>query len=109
MYSIFFSCSLDYSAASVPNSVIIQAGDDMVCFNVTIIDDSILENPEDFTLMITGVSNPDVIITGDTSEITITDNDGESYMYYMYLRQLFTVKLYIVIELYVQRIVHVQE
>ena len=45
-----------------------------LCVNITIADDGILENEEDFTVSI-GSTDSDVT-TGSPSTVIITDNDG---------------------------------
>ena len=48
------------------------------CFNVTIIDDLVLEDTEIFSLiLIPGDSNVPVTISPDESDVDIIDNDGE--------------------------------
>ena len=45
------------------------------CFNITIIDDSIIEDTEFFRVSLTSTSN-DVIVTSSLATVWITDNDG---------------------------------
>ena len=45
-----------------------------LCVNITIMDDSILENEEDFTVSISSTDSS--VITGPPSTISIIDNDG---------------------------------
>ena len=48
---------------------------DMECANIVITDDSALEDNQILFLVLT-TSDPDVIIGGNTTTITIEDNDG---------------------------------
>ena len=52
------------------------AGMLQVCFNVTIIDDDLYENPEEFFANIT-TTDTQVTISPMTTVITIIDNDGK--------------------------------
>ena len=45
-----------------------------LCVNITIIDDEILENDEDFSVFL--VSTDNSVTTGSPSTVSITDNDG---------------------------------
>ena len=45
------------------------------CFNITIIDDSIIEDTEFFRVSLTSTSN-NVIVTSSSATVWITDNDG---------------------------------
>ena len=48
------------------------------CFNVTIINDQVLEDTETFSLVLTSEdSNVPVMIIPDESEVDITDSDGK--------------------------------
>ncbi len=66
----------DFNAGSIPTSLTIPAGTTNACFEGMIVDDSIDEDTESFTLVITGVTPEGVVIGGDTTVISITDNDG---------------------------------
>lgn len=52
-----------------------DADNSRVCINVTIEDDTLLENPENFTVII-NTNDPDATIPDSTSSVTILDNDG---------------------------------
>ena len=67
---------MDYGSG--PFTVTIPAGVTRVPFDVPINDDMILENDEDFDLIIVPGSLPDNVMRGSTSRttVTITDNDG---------------------------------
>ena len=68
---------VDYNAG--PYNIMIPAGETRVLFNVTIIDDNIYEDHEQFVLTIpTTQSLPDGVYFGSnlTTRISIEDNDG---------------------------------
>ena len=68
---------VDYNAG--PYNIMIPAGETRVLFNVTIIDDNIYEDHEQFVLTIpTTQSLPDGVYYGSnlTTRISIEDNDG---------------------------------
>ena len=61
-----------------PYNVTFPAGVTTVSFNISIIDDYILEDNENFTLIINTDSLPDGVITGNPSRVTmIIINDGK--------------------------------
>jgi len=69
---------VDYDSG--PYTVTVPAGQTSVLFNVFIIDDSILEKNEMFSLNIDTVSLPKRVIVDiphETTVITIVDNDGK--------------------------------
>ena len=57
-------------------SVTFQAGDDTATVEVTIFDDTIIEDSEIFTAMLS-TTDPNVILGDDIATITILDDDGE--------------------------------
>jgi len=69
---------VDYGSG--PYDVIIPAGDTSFTFDVTIIDDDILENDEDFNLTIVPGTLPNGVTSGDPgrSTVTIINDDGKS-------------------------------
>ena len=80
--------SLDYTPPT--DTYLIEAGEDRSCLQVTILDDSIFEGPEDLTGSLEGiinqlgqlVSNPQrITFDPDMTTILIEDNDGKSYIY----------------------------
>ena len=66
---------MDYGSG--PYIVMIPAGQTIATFDVPIIDDMILENNEDFMLIIDETTLPDNVTRGDPGEATvnIVDND----------------------------------
>ena len=68
---------------SGPYTVTFRAGEKMAILMVTTEDDSIPELTEDFTVMITSTSEPNIVV-GDpnTSYVTILDNDGEYIIFF---------------------------
>lgn len=70
----------DFNAA--PVEVVIPAStmeNGSVCFNISlmVIDDSIVENPETFTIELTGSTPPVEIGYPSSATVTIVDNDSE--------------------------------
>ena len=67
----------DYNAA--PLTAVIPASRMSVCVNISVmvIDDHIVEFPENFTIGLTGSTPPVEIGAVDTATVTILDNDGE--------------------------------
>ena len=65
-----------------PYKVIFPAEQTTIEFNVSIIDDNVLENDEQFNLMIDGGALPDDIMLGDphTTVVTIVNDDGKCNM-----------------------------
>ena len=59
----------------------------MISFDISILDDNILEENEDFYLIIIAESLPNDIILGDAnmSRVTIVDDDSESLAYLMHV------------------------
>ena len=53
----------------------------MVPFDIPIVDDNILENDEDFNIIIVSGSLPDDVTRGNpgAATVTIVDNDGKTY------------------------------
>ena len=71
----------DYSATS-PVSVVIPVSamdNDSVCVNISVwvIDDHIVEFPENFTIELIGSTPPLEIGAASVATVTIIDNDGE--------------------------------
>ena len=81
MFNVIIDCNLsgggvDYGSG--PYTVTIPAGMTRVPFNVSIINDNILENDEDFELIIIPGSLPDNVRRGSTgrTRVTIVNDDG---------------------------------
>jgi len=72
---------VDYNSG--PYTVLVPAGVTSVPFDVQIIDDNIIEEEENFTLVIRNVSLPDLVIRGFSVTVTIVDNDGK-WLYLMH-------------------------
>ena len=66
----------DINSSSIPTSLTIPAGATSACFEGMIVDNTIVEDTESFTLVITGVTPEGVVIGGDTTVISIIDNEG---------------------------------
>lgn len=77
----FFCKGLDYNSG--PYTVTFPAGITSVSFDVSVINDDILENNETFDLIIMSRSLPDKVTRGNLkmSTITIIDNDSKLYLY----------------------------
>ena len=76
--NVFIGRGIDYG--SEPYNVIFHAGETDVTLNISIIDDDILENDENFNVTVNPILLPiDVIIASNTgySTVTILDNDGK--------------------------------
>ncbi|XP_064387615.1 uncharacterized protein LOC135335886 isoform X2 [Halichondria panicea] len=65
----------DINSSSIPTSLTIPAGATSACFEGMIVDNTIVEDTESFTLVITGVTPEGVVIGGDTTVISIIDNE----------------------------------
>ena len=65
--------------ASMPHTVIFEAGLTSVTFNISITDNGIFEGNESFTLDINSVFLPDDVTIGDPGQATviIIDDDGK--------------------------------
>ena len=61
---------------TIPAGPIPNVGPD--CSAVFATDDKLVEGPEEFDIMITSTNQPGLVSIGpsDTTEVTITDNDG---------------------------------
>ena len=75
--SIFVHTALDYTVTGLPALAALSRVNDEQCYNVTIIDDALIEASESFFIEfnITGGSDITVMVDNKT-EITILDNDG---------------------------------
>ena len=70
----------DYDSSSIPTTVTIPGDQNRTCFTGGIIDDTIAaEFTEKFFLNIIGVSDPDVTVVLDRTEIAIMDNDCKTH------------------------------
>ena len=68
----------DYDQESV--GLIFNEDNTRRCVNITIIDDNVYEDPENFIVEITNVGpDPDVELDPDTAEILILDNNGNQH------------------------------
>ena len=77
MHIQFVHTALDYTVTGLPALAGLSRVNDEQCYNVTIIDDILIEPSESFLVEfnITGGSDITVMIDNQT-EITIQDNDG---------------------------------
>ena len=67
----------DYNPTTDPPSPLtLAAEEDVKCFIIPLIDDTIAERDEVFSVTLSNPSPPAVIITTSTANITIVDNDG---------------------------------
>ena len=68
---------VDYNAGLF--NILLPAGELGMAFNISITDDNILENVEEFNLTINSTSLPNRILNGDIQQtaIFITDDDGK--------------------------------
>ena len=71
-------------------NITIPAGQTTFSFNVSIIDDDVLEGNEDFNLIILAESLPNNITLGDhnRSTVTIVDDDSKSLVYLAKVRKI---------------------
>ena len=76
--------ALDYTVTGLPSLAALSRVNDEHCYNVTIIDDTLIEPSERFFIEfnITGGSDITVMVDSHT-EITILDNDGRVMMNYL--------------------------
>ena len=79
--SFFVHTALDYTVTGLPSLAALSHVNDEHCYNVTIIDDTLIEPSERFFIEfnITGGSDITVMVDSQT-EITILDNDGRVMM-----------------------------
>ena len=74
--SVVLFLHADYDSSSIPTTVTIPGDQNRTCFTGDIIDDTIAaEFTENFFLNIIGVSDPDVTVVLDRTEIAIMDDD----------------------------------
>ena len=68
----------DYTAVSSPLTFPATASADnvMLCINVSITDDLVFEELENFTVTVT-TTNPRVTLGNNATTVTITDNEGQ--------------------------------
>ena len=79
---VFFSGGTDYSAGSI--TLPFNASVAVICVDVGIVDDSIAENSETFTVRI-GTTEPRVTLRPDEGEVTIVDNDRKQTPSFIYI------------------------
>ena len=80
---VFFSGGTDYSAGSI--TLPFNASVAVSCVDVGIVDDSIAENSETFTVRI-GTTEPRVTLRPNEGEVTILDNDRKhTFILYIFL------------------------
>ena len=68
----FYDLTGNYDYELVPNFITIPAGKTHIKFNVSVIDDDILEGYENFQLVIIGASLPDGFKRGKLNKVTVT-------------------------------------
>lgn len=67
----------DEDFVSVALTLALTSGTDGVCFNVDVIDDTIVETDQSFTLELSSSSMAAVVtMGGEVTTVTINDNDG---------------------------------
>ena len=66
---------VDYDSG--PFDITFPAGETLAVFNVTINDDNIVEDNENFTLSINSSSLPNGVTVGNQVQVTIVDHDSE--------------------------------
>jgi len=81
-YSNYFLIEDDYDVG--PYNVTFPAGDTTVSFNVTIIDDRILESDETFQLSINTEKLPDNVTINDPINITVNIVDDDCKLLILY-------------------------
>lgn len=86
---------LDYASTSVALIVPDNSTDEDMnqCINITITDDSILENAEIFAIVLE-TSEPHVMLGNNISFISIVDNDGKYSFHKNYIHSQFLFVLY---------------
>ena len=72
--SLFLSAGSDYS--SISSTLTLTSSMAMVEFSIPIVDDSIVESDEQFTVVLSS-SDPNVLTSVNQATVTIVDNDGE--------------------------------
>ena len=79
MHCYVTEADIDYGAG--PYNITFLAGRTKVVFNVTIVDDNVVETDENFTLTIDPSSLPSKILVGSPSQtrVTILDDDSKFY------------------------------
>ena len=78
------SCTAGSDSTSSPITVVFFAGETIAQARVPITDDSIVEDTEHFTAVMTS-TNPNVVIGDDTVTVTILDNNCEWFVLIMYI------------------------
>ena len=67
-----------------PYSVAFPIGSTNASFNITIIDDNVLEDDEMFNISITSITNGHIVGTPAVATVTILDTTGKCHNYVMY-------------------------
>ena len=65
----------DYAATTILLTFL--SGVNLQCASISIIDDAVLESNEDFTVQLTSQDTAATTINLNSTDVTITDNDGE--------------------------------
>ena len=68
----------DYAATTVLLTFL--PGVNLQCASISIIDDAVLESNEDFTVQLTAQDTAAITVNLNSTDVTITDNDGEIYL-----------------------------
>ena len=79
-HQILLTAGVDFSTAGFPRQVTIPAGQTTVQFNISVVDDLIVERDEQFQVSFTYPgSQPGVVVNQDFDEanITIRNDDGQ--------------------------------
>ena len=75
IYCIFFTASEDYVGIA-PSLTFTPTGDTVICHNITIVDDSLVEDTQVF-LAALETADSSVRLLPDIATISIVDNDGK--------------------------------
>ena len=91
----FYTDTSDYVELNSSNNPLVPFTSDpsthRQCFDVTIINDDVLEDTEGFSLSLTlaGDSSVPVVVRPDVSEVEIVDGDGRNFTTYLTMIHLF--------------------
>ena len=77
--SIFYSDTEDFVPAALEGTFVPAMADEAVCFNVTIMDDTMVESTESF--LVNFMSSDSAYLSGGLATISILDNEGDTPCY----------------------------
>ena len=77
--SIFYSDTEDFVPAALEGTFVPAMADEAVCFNVTIMDDTMVESTESF--LVNFMSSDSAYLSSGLATISILDNEGDTPCY----------------------------